>query len=141
MPVQKMRVEVFDGDGNRYTITLEGRITRDKVLRILDLVELLGGIPGGSSGWEGKPSELSKLDKVRMIVERHFPLVWFSSREIQSTYEQEFKEPINLSTVSTYLSRLTNRGLLMVKSESKVKRYRMATEITKKALRYMTSDR
>jgi len=128
-----MRVEVFDGEGNRYTVTLEGRITRDKALHILDLIELLGGIPGGSPAWEGK-SELSKMDRIRVIIEKHFPLVWFSSKEIQSTYEREFREPINLSTVSTYLSRMANRGLLIAKSESRARRYRMATEVTQKAL-------
>ena len=46
MPARKMRVELFDSDGNRYTIAFEGQVTRDKALRLLDLVELLGGAPG-----------------------------------------------------------------------------------------------
>ena len=45
MPARKMRVELFDNDGNRYTIAFEGQVTRDKALRLLDLVELLGGVP------------------------------------------------------------------------------------------------
>jgi hypothetical protein len=40
-----MRVEVFDGSGNRYTVTFEGYVTREKAIRLLDIVELLGGIP------------------------------------------------------------------------------------------------
>ena len=46
MPARKMRVELFDSEGNRYTVAFEGQITRDKALRLLDLVELLGGMPG-----------------------------------------------------------------------------------------------
>ena len=46
MPARKMRVELFDSEGNRYTIAFEGQVTRDKALRLLDLVELLGGMPG-----------------------------------------------------------------------------------------------
>jgi hypothetical protein len=46
MPARKIRVELFDSDGNRYTIAFEGQVTRDKALRLLDLVELLGGAPG-----------------------------------------------------------------------------------------------
>ena len=46
MPARKMRVELFDSEGNRYTIAFEGQITRDKAVRLLDLVELLGGMPG-----------------------------------------------------------------------------------------------
>jgi len=94
---------------------------------------LLGGIPSGNAAWEGR-SELSKMDRIRVIIEKYFPLVWFSSKEIQSAYESEFREPISLSTVSTYLSRMAGRGLLIAKSESRAKRYRMTTEITQKAL-------
>ena len=46
MPARKMRVELFDNEGNRYTVAFEGQITRDKALRLLDLVELLGGTSG-----------------------------------------------------------------------------------------------
>jgi hypothetical protein len=46
VPARKMRVELFDSDGNRYTIAFEGQVTRDKALRLLDLVELLGSAPG-----------------------------------------------------------------------------------------------
>ena len=42
MPARKMRVEVFDGSGNRYTITFQGQVTREKAIRLLELVELLG---------------------------------------------------------------------------------------------------
>src|SRR4030043_1610023 len=107
-----MRVELFDSDGNRYTITFEGQVTRDKALRLLDIVELLGGVPGVNPSGGQTISELSKQDKVRLLVEKNFPIVWFSSKEVQNLYEKELKEPINLSTVSTYLSRMTDRGIL-----------------------------
>src|SRR3972149_9067115 len=102
MPAKKMRVELFDSEGNRYTIAFEGQITRDKALRLLDLVELLGGMPNDSASRSlenpltGSP--LSRFDRVRSVIQKNFPLVWFSSRDIQSVYEQELKEPISLST-------------------------------------------
>ena len=112
-----MRVELFDSEGNRYTIAFEGQITRDKALRLLDLVELLGGMPGegAPSGASGAlaSSNLSRFEKVRSVIQKSFPLVWFSSKDIQSVYEQELKEPIGLSTVSTYLARMANRGLIL----------------------------
>ncbi|MFQ6086845.1 MAG: hypothetical protein ACE5OV_02380, partial [Candidatus Bathyarchaeia archaeon] len=112
MPVKKMRVEVFDGSGNRYTITFEGNVTREKALRLFDLIELLGGIPSVNPSLKETTSTYSKFDKLRSILEKHFPIVWFSSRDAQLVYEQEFKEPISLSTVSTYLSRMADRGVL-----------------------------
>ena len=117
MPTRKMRVELFDSEGNRYTVAFEGQITRDKALRLLDLVELLGGMPGenpaSSVGNAQAASSSSRFDKVRSVVQKSFPLVWFSSKDIQSFYEQELKEPISLSTVSTYLSRMASKGFLV----------------------------
>ena len=75
MPARKMRIELFDSEGNRYTIAFEGQVTREKALRLLDLVELLGGMPsGGNPGINTASNELSKYDKVHMIIQRHFPI-------------------------------------------------------------------
>jgi hypothetical protein len=134
MPARKMKVDVFDTSGNRYSITFEGQVTRDKALRLLEIVELLGGMPGGNPTESKSVSELAKQDKVRFLVERNFPLVWFSSKEAQILYERELKEPISLSTVSTYLSRLAERGFLLKTNIASKKRYRMTTQFTQNAL-------
>ncbi len=131
MPARKIKVEIFDGSGNRYTVTFEGQVTRDKAIRLLDLVELLGGMPGLNPELGRATSEFSKFDKLRLIVERHFPIVWFSSKDIRSVYEQKLKEPISLSTVSTYLARMADRGILAKSGAPNNQRYRMMTEITK----------
>jgi DNA-binding transcriptional ArsR family regulator len=131
MPARKMRMEIFSGSGDRYTITFEGQVTREKALRLLDLVELLGGMPTINPGWNRPSSELSKIDKIRLVVEKSFPIGWFSSRDIQFAYEEEFKEPISLSTVSTYLSRMVDRGILVKNGTSNRRRYRIITEISK----------
>jgi len=141
MPARKMRVEVFDGSGNRYTITFEGHITREKAVRLLDLVELLGGIPGENPGWEDEASKLSKFDRVRQVVEKHFPIVWFTSKEVQSIYEQEFKQPISLSTVSTYLSRMADRGVLAKGGMSNRWRYRTITKMSQSTLSFMKGNK
>jgi hypothetical protein len=129
MPARKMRIELFDSEGNRYTISLEGQVTREKTLRLLDLVELLGGVPSGGAnpGTNTLTNEFSKYDKARVVIQRHFPLVWFTSKEVQSVYERELKEPISLSTVATYLSRMADRGMLVKMRDSKRLKYRMAS--------------
>jgi hypothetical protein len=134
MPARKMKVDVFDTGGNRYSITFEGQVTRDKALRLLEIVELLGGMPGGNPA-ESKPvSEMTKQDKVRFLVEKNFPLVWFSSKEVQTLYERELKEPISLSTVSTYLSRMAERGSLLKTQMANKKRYRITTQFAQNTL-------
>jgi len=117
MPARKIRVELFDSDGNRYTVAFEGQVTRDKALRLLDLVELLGGTsnegPTVSQAASSQNRTLSRFEKVQLIIQKSFPLIWFSSKDIQSIYETELKEPITLSTVSTYLSRMATKGMLL----------------------------
>ncbi|UCE29874.1 MAG: hypothetical protein JSV85_03955 [Candidatus Bathyarchaeota archaeon] len=140
MPARKMRVEVFDESGNRYTITFQGRVTRDKALRLLDVVELLGGMPGLNPGVGDSPLVVSKFDEVRLIVEKSFPIVWFSSHDVQIAYEQELKKPISLSTVSTYLSRMTERGFLTNRRMSNRRSYRWVTRMSQGALRLVKND-
>jgi len=127
MPARKVRVDLFDTEGNRYSISFEGQVTRDKALRLLDLVELLGGVPNPANP-DANPvaqgGKLSKYDKVQAIVRRSFPVVWFSSREVQSEYEQELKEPISLSTVATYLSRMAMKGIISKAGPSNDLRYK-----------------
>ncbi len=130
MPAKKMRIDLFDNEGNRYTIAFEGQITREKALHLLDLVELLGGMPGGTvnSAHDIVPESkvFSKYGKVRVVLQKYFPVVWFSSREVQSTYEQEFKELISISTVATYLGRMVNRGMLLKAGASNSLKYKLA---------------
>ena len=141
MPARKVRMEVFDGDGNRYTVAFEGHVTRDKALRLLDIVELLGGMPRTSSELNQRNPELSKFDKVRYIVKENFPVVWFSSRNIQSVYEQKMKEPISLSTVSTYLSRMADRGFLAKNEMSNRKQYRIITETAQGTMSFVKENK
>jgi len=129
MPTKKMRVEIFN-NGDRYTITFEGQVTRDKALRLLDLVELLGGMPTVNPETARSASEIPKIEKVRLVAEKSFPVGWFSSKELQSAYEKQFNEPICLSTASTYLSRLADRGVFIKKCVSNQLRYRIMTAIS-----------
>jgi len=129
MPAKKMRVEIFN-DGDRYTISFEGQVTRDKALRLLDLVELLGGMPTVNADLQKSVSEMPKIQKVRLAAEKSYPVGWFSSKELQSEYEKQFNELIRLSTISTYLSRLSDRGFFLKQGASNQLRYRLITSIS-----------
>ncbi len=141
MPARKLRVELFDNDGNRYTISFEGQVTRDKALRLLDLVELLGGVPNEESSASSMPSltnrMFSRFEKVQLVIQKSFPLIWFSSKDVQSVYEQEIKEPVSLSTVSTYLSRMTSKGMLMRTGGPNNLKYKTAPNIPHASMKQM----
>ncbi len=134
MPVKKIKVEVFDESGNKYTISVEGKVNRGNAIRILDIVELLGGIPSTEKSPE-QPNELSKIEKVRTIVEKRFPLVYFSARDAQTVYNNELGENIDLSTISTYLTRLSNIGVLIKEKKAQKVTYRLVTTEIKNILK------
>jgi hypothetical protein len=133
MPARKMRVEVFDEDGNRYTITFEGEVTREKALQILNIVELLGGVHD-TKGLKSNVIKVSKFEKTKAIIEKYFNFTWFSSKDVFKAYEQEFNELISLSTVSTYLARLVNRGFLTKQGPSHSRKYRKITKLAQNNL-------
>lgn len=142
MPTRKIRVELFDNEGNRYTIAFEGQVTREKAVRLLDLVELLGGVQNDGSGPRPDQSVVdngfSKYDKVRIIIQKNFPLVWFSSKNTQVAYEQEFKEPMSLSTAATYLSRLASKGVLVKTGSANNLKYKLGQSSPQAQLKQQT---
>ncbi|TRO51895.1 hypothetical protein E2P63_04445 [Candidatus Bathyarchaeota archaeon] len=127
MTAKKMRFEIFN-NGDRYTITFEGQVTREKALRLLDLVELLGGMQNDET--KQSISEMPKIERVHLVVKKIFPVGWFTSKELQLAYEKQFNKPISLSTCSTYLSRLTDRGFFIKKGASNHLCYRIMTGIS-----------
>ena len=84
---------------------------------------------GAASNITGAPTirNSSRIEKVHSVIQKSFPLIWFSSKEIQSVYEQDLKEPISLSTVSTYLPRMSNRGLLLRTGGPNALKYKIAS--------------
>ena len=122
LPPRKFKVDVYDEEGNKITISFEGRVTRNKILKLMDLVEIMGGVYDKDK--DEKPL-LTKIDKIRQIITETFPLVTFRSQDIQNLFEEIYNEPISLSTVSTYLSRLTSRGFLVRIGSPKKLHYRI----------------
>lgn len=123
LPSNKIKININDAEGNRITISFEGKITRNKALQVLDFVELLGG--SSRADEENHPAYLSKFDKIRNIIDRRFPIGWFTSQEVMIAYEDLLNEPIGLSTASTYLSRLVDKDVLVRSGSVADRRYKL----------------
>jgi hypothetical protein len=105
MAKKRIRIDMEDSEGAKYDIKLEGNVTREKVLKIFEMMDLMN-IEEGS-----ETLNLNSIgSKIWNIVDKHFPVGKFTSSTILEKYEDEYNEPIKLSIVSTYLSRFANKG-------------------------------
>jgi hypothetical protein len=105
MAKKRIRIDMEDSDGARYDIKLEGNVTRDKVLKIFEMMDLMN---------IEEEQEIINIDsigaKIWHIVDKFFPMGKFTSTNILEKYEDEYNEPVKLSIISTYLSRFSSKG-------------------------------
>ncbi len=105
MAKKRIRIDMEDADGAKYDIKLEGNVTREKVLKIFEMMDLMNIEQGPET-----PNLDSIGGKIWNIIDKHFPVGKFTSSEILEKYEDEYEEPIKLSVISTYLSRFSSKG-------------------------------
>jgi len=111
VPARKVKVEFFDDAGTRHTITVEGAITKDRISRVLDYVELMGRLQTSGREDPREPSR-QKFERIRDLLQQ-FQGRTFRSSEVRQAYQQRHGESIALSTVCTYLSRFVDRGVIL----------------------------
>ena len=105
MAKKRIRIDMEDSDGAKYDIKLEGNVTREKVLKIFEMMDLMN---------IEEEQETTNTDsvgaKIWHIIDKYFPMGKFTSTNILEKYEDEFNEPVKLSVISTYLSRFSSKG-------------------------------
>jgi len=105
MAKKRIKIDLEDADGAKYNFSLEGNVTREKMLKIFELMDLIN-IEEPQDG----PILDSVGSKIWNIVDKHFPMGKFTSSKILEKYEDDYGEPTKLSIISTYLSRFTSKG-------------------------------
>jgi hypothetical protein len=108
---KKVKVEITDEDGTTYSLGLSGSFSHEKVMRVMELIDLLGQADHSSAVSPG-PNESSTFGRISKLIQSSYVSKEFSSADIARDYEDQHATPIPLSTVSTYLSRLADRGIL-----------------------------
>jgi len=105
MAKKRIRIDLEDPEGAKYNFNIEGNITREKILKIFELMDLMN---------IEENTEQRQLDsvggKIWHVVDKNFPVGKFTSSSILEKYEDEFNEPIKLSVISTYLARFSSKG-------------------------------
>ncbi len=121
-----MTIEFIDDEGSKFTLSISGPLTKEKMNKIIEVYEFLGG-----SMVEEQTDAESKFAKVNRLIDKMFPASPFTTPQLQEAYEDTYQEPIKLSTLSTYLNRLTDQRVLKRVRTSTGYIYRKITLTTK----------
>ena len=107
MSKKQIRINIEDDTGARYDIKLGGNVTRDKILKLFEAMDLM------NIEEEKEPINMDSVgSKIWHIIDKFFPTGKFTSTNILEKYEDEYSEPIKLSIISTYLSRFSIKNKL-----------------------------
>ena len=104
MNQKRIRIDVRDKAGAKYDFKIEGTVTKEKALKIFELMDLI------NIEEEQAPNLDSVGGKIWNIIGSSFPAGRFTSSEVLEKYEDEYNEPIKLSVISTYLARFASRN-------------------------------
>ncbi len=105
MKQKRIRINLEDADGAKFKFDIEGNVTKDKVLKLFELMDLMN-----IEEEQNIPNLDSIGGKIWNIIENTFPTGRFTSSTVLEEYEDEYNEPIKLSVVSTYLARFASRN-------------------------------
>ena len=116
MTHKKIRINLEDSSGGKYKFDLEGNVTRDKVLKLFELMDVMD-----IEQEQETPNFDTLGGKIWYIIENYFPAGRFTSSLVLQKYEDEYNEPdaiyherrkesIKLSVVSTYLARFASQN-------------------------------
>lgn len=107
---KRIKIELEDEDGTKYTLSLEGKVSRDKLMKAAEMLEIMD-VPL-ESGLKKEADENTFFGKVQTLIESEFSSGDFSSSDVATMFEEKYNEPVRLSTISTYLSRLAEKNYL-----------------------------
>jgi hypothetical protein len=126
MARKRIRIDLEDSDGAKYNFSLEGNVTREKMLKIFEMMNLMN---------IEEPETTAQLDsigaKIWHVIDKNFPIGKFTSSLILEKYEDEYEEPIKLSVISTYLSRFAVKGKVTREKQGKEWAYQILKVVQK----------
>lgn len=103
---KRIKIELEDEEGTKYTLALEGAVSRDKVMKAMDMLEVMD-VPLDHA--PKTPDQGTFFGKVQTLLETTFAAGDFSSTDVAQEFEDKYGQPVKLSTISTYLARLADR--------------------------------
>ncbi len=121
----RVRIEVEYDDGTRNIFQFEGNITREKLMRCLEMVDL-ESIPHPSAHEEEHGYSLIK--QLEYFLRITYPRKWFTSSEIRDAFARTHGVEIKPTTLSTYLARMYEDRILERRGGRRQWQYRVNEE-------------
>ena len=114
---KKIKIELEDDEGGKYNLSLEGNFSKEKILKVLELIELVrsnstADLIANSHEEINNNRILSVDSKIWSVIEQSFSYTSFTSSDVANIYNKKYNETIKLSIISTYLSRYATKGKL-----------------------------
>jgi hypothetical protein len=107
---KRVKIELEDEEGTKFTLALEGKVSRAKLLKAVDMLEIMD-VPLDHEV-EKAPDQGTFFGKVAALIETTFASGDFSTSDVAREFEEKYGQPIKLSMISTYLSRLADKEYL-----------------------------
>ncbi len=134
-----LKISIKKPDGTVITIDLPQEQVLSDILQVL--ISVLGGssvnntplikndqaskiLKSSDSSLVEGIDDLSVMEKIKILIKNTVSLLWFSSRDLQELYQHYFGK-VPLSTVSTYLARLVENGILEKRGSRMKRKYKL----------------
>jgi len=129
MAFNDFRFAVSFPDGSKMIIIFQGKnIPWKRIQMVKDLIDIVSSAELTNN--QNEAQEQTLMEKFKQVIEENFgDGSWFTSKDILDAYRRTYNEDLKLSTVSTYLLRLYNGGILERRGERKNRMYRLVKKI------------
>ena len=101
---KKIRIELEDENGEKYNLTLQGTLSKEKIVNLIEFVQLFEK-NSTTTGSEHREVDRNLASKLWNLITQNFRYHTFTSSDLARIYKDVYYDSIQLSIVSIYLSR------------------------------------
>lgn len=101
---KKIRIELEDENGEKYNLTLQGTLSKEKIMNLIQFVQLFEKNSINTSS-EHREGDIKLASKLWNLIAENFRYHTFTSSDLAKIYKDMYYDSIQLSVASIYLSR------------------------------------
>lgn len=108
----RIKIEFNDDSGTKYSFNIEGT-SKENIGKLIDFAQSVSSSTKKQTPLEDQGPVDTNFAKLYNLLEAKFRFGSFTSSDVLEAYQDNLGVPTSLSVISTYLSRLAHRGLLI----------------------------